>query len=104
MTQVSQAPGRTRAQIPDRTLRKDNWRRAPIITATLLTIWVTYATVHVFLGKWYFVPQYHYLTPFYSPCVSNSCTQDAAEFGTFLPKGWFLPYAALTLPFLLLLC
>jgi hypothetical protein len=52
MTQVSQAPERTRAQIPDRTLRKDNWRRAPIITATLLTIWVAYATVRVFMGHW----------------------------------------------------
>ena len=56
MTQVSQAPARTRAQIPDRTLRKDNWRRAPALTAVLLTIWVTYATVHVFIGKWYYVP------------------------------------------------
>jgi hypothetical protein len=64
MTQASVAPGKTRAQISEKTLRKDPWWRAPAITATLLTIWVTYATVHVFIGKWYWVPKYHYLTPF----------------------------------------
>ena len=58
MTQVSDAPARTRAQISVRTLRKDNWKQAPIVTATLLTIWVTYATVRVFTGHWYWVPQY----------------------------------------------
>ena len=35
MTQVSAAPGKTRAQISERTLRKDPWWRAPIITAVL---------------------------------------------------------------------
>jgi hypothetical protein len=40
------------------------WRE-PAITATLLTICVAYVTVHVSLGRWYGVPRYHYLTPFY---------------------------------------
>ena len=102
MTQVSQAPARTRAQVPERTLRKDNWRRAPIITATLLTIWVTYATVHVFLGNWYFVPQYHYLTPFYSPCVSGECVPGSATLGTWFPAlPPIIPYAIVSLPFVL---
>ena len=51
------------------------WWRAPRITAVLLTIWVAYATVHVFIGQWYWVPRYHYLTPFYSPCVSGECAR-----------------------------
>ena len=34
--------------------------------------------------------------------MSNGCTPESAEFGTFLPDVWWLPYAALTLPFLLL--
>src|SRR5690348_9263322 len=35
------APGR--ASIPERTLRTDNWRKAPIITFILLSGWVLYA-------------------------------------------------------------
>ena len=71
MTQAPEAPARTRAQIGQRTLRTDNWWQTPRIVATLLTIWLVYATVRVFTGHWYFVPKYHYLTPFYSPCVSG---------------------------------
>ena len=37
------APGR--ASIAARTLRTDNWRRAPLLTFTLLSIWVLYALV-----------------------------------------------------------
>jgi hypothetical protein len=33
MTQATHAPARTRAQIRDRTLRKDRWWRAPAVTA-----------------------------------------------------------------------
>jgi hypothetical protein len=73
MTQITQAPARTRAQVPDKTLRRDPWWRAAALTAALLTIWVAYAPVHVFIGRWYWVPRYHYLTPFYSLCVSGEC-------------------------------
>ena len=67
MSQATVSSSRTRAQIQEGTLRKDPWWRSPAITATLLTIWVTYATVHVFIGHWYYVAADHYLTPFYSP-------------------------------------
>ena len=67
----------------------------------MLTAWVLYATVRVFMQKWYWVADYHYLTPFYSPCVSNGCDADSSQFGRFLPDSRFLPFAALTLPFLL---
>ena len=102
MTQISEAPARTRAQIAERTLRKDRWAQAPAVVVTLLTIWVAYATVRVFTGHWYFVPQYHYLTPFYSPCVSGECTPGSASLGTWigsLPP--IIPYAFVSLPFVL---
>ncbi|MFI0451052.1 hypothetical protein [Actinomadura sp. 6N118] len=107
-----EAPGKERAQIKERTLRKDNWRIYPITTVVIFTAWVVYATIRAFWGAAFYVPEYHYLTPFYSPCVNEICnnvtvnghTGDAAEFGTFLPaatRGW-IPFAALSLPFLLL--
>jgi hypothetical protein len=102
MTQAAVSSSRTRAQIPDRTLRKDPWWRAPAVTAILLTIWVTYATVHVFLGHWYWVPQYHYLTPFYSPCISGECAPGSSTLGQWLPAiPPIIPYALVSLPFVL---
>src|SRR6516162_5509691 len=102
MTQLSDAPARTRAHISERTLRKDQWWRKPIITAVLLTIWELYATVRVFTGHWYFVPQYHYLTPFYSPCVSGECVPGSSSLGTWIPAvPPIIPYAFATLPFIL---
>ena len=83
--------GNGRAAIPARTLRTDNWRKAPIITVVLLTLWILYAVVRAFMQKWYWVEDYHYLTPFYSPCVSNGCDGDAVEFGRFLPDIADLP-------------
>ena len=91
-----------RAQITARTLRTDRWWLPPLATFAGLTAWVVYATVRAFMQEWYFVEPYNYLTPFYSPCVSNGCVPEAAHFGRFLPDVWWLPYAALTLPFLLL--
>ena len=95
-------PGRSRAAIAARTLRTDRWWFPPLITFVGLSAWVIYATVRVFMHKWYFVEQYHYLTPFYSPCLTDRCVEGSAEFGTPLPSFWLIPEAALTLPFLLL--
>jgi hypothetical protein len=91
-----------RAQISARTLRTDRWWLPPLLTFTGLTAWVAYATVRAFMQQWYFVEPYNYLTPFYSPCVSLGCVPEAAHFGRFLPDLPWLPYASLTLPFLLL--
>jgi len=102
MTQITDAPVKTRAQISLKTLRTDSWWRSPALTAVLLAIWVSYATVHVFIGNWYWVPQYHYLTPFYSPCVSGECVPGSASLGTWigsLPP--IIPYAFVSLPFVL---
>ncbi|MEJ3657600.1 hypothetical protein WEH80_32025 [Actinomycetes bacterium KLBMP 9759] len=90
-----------RAQITARTLRTDRWWLPPLLNFVGLVAWVAYATVRAFLQRDYFVAEYNYLTPFYSPCFSNGCIEEAAHFGRFLPDVWFLPYAALTLPFLL---
>lgn len=102
MTDTTVAPAKSRAQIKEGTLRTDPWWRAPAITATLLTIWVAYATVHVFLGRWYWVPKYHYLTPFYSPCISGACAAGSSSLGTWFPKvPSIIPYAVVSLPFVL---
>jgi hypothetical protein len=106
MTTTSLRPGmpRPRADIKSKTLRTDRWWLAPLLTAGGLTLWVAYAFGRTMMQKWYFSEGvgYSYLTPFYSPCVSEGCVPAAAHFGTFLPDVWWLPYAAVSLPFLLL--
>src|ERR1700747_2763314 len=102
MPQLSEAPARTRAQIGERTLRKDPWWNRGRIVASLLTIWVLYATVRVFTGHWYYVPQYHYLTPFYSPCVSGECVPGSSALGQWIPAvPPIIPYAFVSLVFVL---
>jgi hypothetical protein len=94
------APGR--ASIAARTLRTDNWRKAPLLTFTLLSIWVLYALVRTVSQRAYFVDQYDYLSPFSSPCVSASCPSGARDFGTWFGHfPPFIPLAVLVLPFLL---
>nr|WP_298326544.1 hypothetical protein [Haloactinopolyspora sp.] len=92
----------SRARIAERTLRTDRWWLAPLVTFIGLTAWVAYATARVFQQDHYWVAEFHYLTPFYSPCVSVACTPEAAHFGTILPDHALIPYAAFSLPFLLL--
>jgi hypothetical protein len=91
-----------RAQIAERTLRTDRWWLPPLANFVGLAAWVIYATVRAFMQADYFVPAYNYLTPFYSPCVSYGCDPQASHFGQFLPDVWWLPYASISLPFLLL--
>ena len=93
-----------RAAIAAKTLRTDRWWLAPLLTVVGLLAWLAYATFRVFMQSDYFKigKGFHYLTPFYSPCVSNGCNAQVAEFGRFLPDWRIIPYAALSLPFLLL--
>ncbi len=104
MTTTPPAPstGAGRAAIAARTLRTDRWWFPPAIQAAGLIAWVAYAVARTFQQADYWVEEYHYLTPFYSPCVSTGCVEGASHFGQFLPDWWFLPYAAVSLPFLLL--
>jgi len=94
------APGR--AAIPERTLRTDNWRKAPFITFVLLSSWVLYALIRTASQRYYFDGRYHYLSPFSSPCVSTNCPSEARDFGTWFGHfPSFIPLALITLPFLL---
>jgi hypothetical protein len=104
MTTTATRPdaGRARAAITAKTLRTDRWWIPPLVTFLGLSAWVAYATVRVFMHNHYFVEAYHYLTPFYSPCITDRCVPAAAHFGTPLPSWWVIPEASFTLPFLLL--
>jgi hypothetical protein len=94
------SPGR--AQIAQRTLRTDRWWQPPLITNIGLLAFILYATTRAFLGSNYWVPEYHYLTPFYSPCVSASCAPGASHLGVWFGQfPWWIPLGALVLPFLL---
>jgi hypothetical protein len=104
-------PGAGRAAIAERTLRTDRWWFPPAIQAAGLTAWVAYATFRVFQQSDYFVEKYNYLTPFYSPCMSEQCVEGSSHFGQFLPANLdvmgfdvmrLIPFAVVTLPFLLL--
>lgn len=92
----------TRAQIEQRTLRTDAWWLAPLAVNIGLAAFIVYATVRAFWGSAYWVPEYHYLTPFYSPCISASCAPGASHLGVWFGHfpAW-IPLGMLVLPFLL---
>ncbi len=96
------SPAAGRPSIRKRTLRRDRWWLAPLVTALSLATFVIYAGIRSFWGSAYYVEQYHYLTPFYSPCLSGSCLPGSSHFGQPLPEfpPW-IPLAVVSLPFLL---
>ena len=71
MTQVTQAPEKTRAQIATKTLRVDPWWRQPAINATFLAIVVIYLTWASLVNTDYFWAPY--ISPLYSPCLATTC-------------------------------
>jgi len=100
VTSGVRSPGR--AAIDRGTLRTDRWWLAPLVTFTLLSAWVLYALVRTASQRAYFVAEYHYLSPFSSPCVTASCHPEARDFGTWFGHfPSFVPFALLVLPFLL---
>jgi hypothetical protein len=101
------APGR--ARIAARTLRTDGWRASPNYTALILLFFIGYSLIRIFMNGHFYVAQFHYLTPMYSPCVSENCAGtladgtpwNAADFGTWLPMISFpIPMAILIFPIL----
>jgi hypothetical protein len=92
-----------RARIPARTLRTDRYWINPLTTFVVFSAWLVYATVRSLMGSSFWVEKYHYLTPFYSPCVSKACPPGSADLGRFLPEHlpFIIPYALISLPFLL---
>jgi hypothetical protein len=92
----------SRARIPERTLRTDRWWLSPLLYVIGFTAWLLYGIIRAALQSDYWVPAYHYLTPFASPCLSSSCAPGSSVFGTPLPDfPALIPFAVLTLPFLL---
>ena len=61
-----ESPGR--AKIAARTLRTDRWWVQGAVTVTLLVAWLLYALIRTSSQRAYFVPEFHYLSPFSSPC------------------------------------
>jgi hypothetical protein len=58
------------------TVRRDRWWVQPVVTVTVLTAFVAYATWAAFVNKDYFAgPALHrdLISPFYSPCLTESC-------------------------------
>jgi hypothetical protein len=95
-----QTPGR--ARIAAKTLRTDRWWLQPLVTVVLLSAWVLYALVRTASQRAYFVEEFHYLSPFSSPCVTASCNPAAMDFGQWFGKfPPFVPFGLLVLPFLL---
>ncbi|MBF6213603.1 hypothetical protein IU433_12885 [Nocardia puris] len=93
---------KTRARISDRTLRTDRWWLPPLLTVLGLGTFVVYATVRSFARTAYWVPDYHYLTPFYSPCLSASCVPGSSHFGQpFGELPMWIPLGFVVLPLLL---
>jgi hypothetical protein len=92
------SPGR--AEISAKTLRTDNWRIQPNWTAVILYFFILYTIVRLVMNKWYYVPGAGYLTPVYSPCVSDRCVEGASDFGTFVNFPAQVPLAVLIVPIL----
>ncbi|WP_372727929.1 hypothetical protein [Nocardioides sp.] len=78
--------GPTRARIDAKTLREDRWWLAPLATFVVFTAFVVYATWRAFEGANFYAKPY--LSPFYSPCLTDECARlGAADFGT--PFSWW---------------
>ena len=91
-----------RAEIAARTLRTDLWWRPPLIQATVLTVLLGYVVVRLFLRQDYWVPEYNYLTPLYSPCISASCTEGSTHFGSIFGElPVWIPLPIIVFPILL---
>ena len=79
--------GRTRAAIADRHLRTDRWWLAPAATVAGLLAFVVYSTWRAFAnGDYYAAP---YVSPFYSPCLSENCVPMEGGPNAALVGGWW---------------
>ena len=86
------APGR--ASIDAKTLRTDRWWLQPLVTVAVLGSFIIYATVRAFWNKHYY--QDPYISPFYSPCLSDDCAPAPH-------LGWFNFTNAMITPAILIL-
>ncbi len=85
-----------------RTLRTDRWWLPPLLTFLGLLAFVIYGLIRAFMNEWYWAPQYHYLAPFYSPCLSSGCVPGSSHWGQPFPDlAPFIPPPLFVLPFVL---
>ena len=70
-------PGRARVQT--KTLRQDRWWLLPLATFVVFSAFVVYATWRAFAGADYYSAPY--LSPFYSPCLTDDCVAGSSDFG-----------------------
>ena len=93
--------GGTRGGPDVTTLRKDRWWIAPVITVTILTAFVGYATWAAFVNKNYYAGASMHrdlISPFYSPCLTQGCVSTGAA-STALFSWWTISPALLILIF-----
>jgi hypothetical protein len=65
----------SRVRITTRTLRRDRWWLQPILTDFGLLSFAIYSTWVAFQNAHYYIDPY--ISPFYSPCISDSCPRGA---------------------------
>lgn len=91
-----------RAELGRRTLRTDRWWLPPLLTFAALMAFVIYGLVRAFMNDNYWVPEFHYLAPFYSPCLSDACVEGSSHFGRWFPDlGPIITPPLFVLPFVL---
>ena len=71
----------SRAKISARTLRTDRWWLNPALNALALGVFLAYATIRLFYDRNYFVEDFDYVAPFYSPCLSSDCVAGTSPLG-----------------------
>lgn len=84
-TSGSGVHGPTRARIDANHLRTDTWWLYPAWTFTIFSAFIIYSTWRAFSGDNYYSAPY--LSPFYSPCLTDECVEGSADLGT--PFSWW---------------
>ena len=77
--------GPTRARIEAKTLRQDRWWLMPLATFIVFSGFIVFATYRAFAGDNFYAEPY--LSPFYSPCLTDSCVAGSSDFGQ--PLSWW---------------
>jgi hypothetical protein len=77
--------GPQRAEVKAKTLRQDNWWVAPLTTFVVFLAFIIYSTWRAFSGHNYYSAPY--ISPFYSPCLTDSCVDGSSDFGQ--PFSWW---------------
>jgi hypothetical protein len=77
--------GPGRADLEQKTLRRDRWWLMPLTTFVVFVAFIIYATFRAFYGHDYYSAPY--LSPFYSPCFTDKCVSGSSDFGQ--PFSWW---------------